>query len=254
MNAGPYIPLVSIDTGGGTVQITDGAGAIIAPFAGPIIEVPALVLNGDLNELTYPISYPGGVAAIGDIFEITLRNWNFCNQYDTLPFDGMPPTDPVNGDFPPITTEAIMNVIGPTPAAAGPDQDVCGTSTNFAGNAPGTGTGMWVQLTGPTVATITTPTSPTSAVSIGGGGAAVKTYTFEWSTGLGGCASSRDTVEITFYRNPTSPNAGPDQDVCGLTTTMAANNITRGTGQWVQTGGPAANPWLFKYFRQECHT
>ncbi len=247
VNPGPYIPLVSIDTGGGTVQITDAAGAIITTFAGPIIEIPAPVLVGDLNELTYPISYPGGVAAIGDVFEITLRNWNICNPYDTLP-DGNPPTDPVNGDFPAITTEAILNVIGPTPATAGPDQDVCGTSTNFAANTPGTGTGTWSQLTGPTVASITDINDPTSNVSIGGGGAAVKVYTFEWSTALGGCATSVDTVQITFYRDPNNPNAGPDQDICGLSTTMAANNITRGFGQWVQTGGPVANPGLSSIF------
>ncbi len=247
--AGPHIPNVSIDTGGGTVQITDAAGTVVNQFRGPIIEYTIPVLQGDLNQLSYPISHPTG-ADIGDVFEVTLRNWNVCNPYDSLPFDPFPPGDPVDGDQPAITTTAQLEIIGPTPAAAGPDQDICAFNTTFSGNTPATGTGTWTQLTGTQTATITNVNDPNSAVSIGsfGGGTEFQTYTFEWSTALGGCATSVDTVQITFYRDPTNPNAGPDQDICGLTTTMSANNINRGTGQWVQTGGPAANPGFSSVF------
>ncbi len=235
---GPYIPDVTIDTGGGTVTLTDGAGNLTAaaPFAGPIIEIPPLVLQANLNELTYPISHPAaGAANVGDVFEVTLRNWNICNPYDTLLFDGMPPTDPVNGDFPSITTTAEIEIIGPTPAVAGPDQGVCGNTTNLAGNTITNGTGTWNQLTGPGVLSITNQNNPTTAVDCG---TDFGTYTLEWSSTFGTCASGRDTVEITFFEPPSTSNAGPDQDICGNSTTLAGNNPAVGTGEWFVVAGP----------------
>ncbi|MEQ8519823.1 MAG: hypothetical protein RLN79_02075, partial [Cytophagales bacterium] len=237
---GPYIPDITIDTGGGTVTLTDGAGNLTAaaPFAGPIIEIPPLVLQANLNELTYPISHPAaGATNLGDVFEVTLRNWNICNPYDTLQFDAMPPTDPINGDFPPVTTTAELEIIGPTPAAAGPDQGVCGNSTNLAGNAIVNGTGTWTQISPGPLLSITNNNNPTTAVNITGSN--YGTYLLEWSSTFGTCASGRDTVEITFFEPPSASNAGPDQDICGNSTTLAGNNPAVGTGEWFYISGPA---------------
>ncbi len=239
--AGPHIPNISIDTGGGTVILTDAVGNLTAaaPFAGPIIEIPPIVLQANLNELTYPIDHPvAGVGNIGDVFEITLRNWNTCNPYDTLLFDALPPTDPVNGDFPSITTTAQLEIIGPTVPTAGPDQGVCGNSTNLAGNVIANGVGQWNQIGGTLGGiNITNPINPTTAVNVVGSN--FGTYLLEWSSTLGACASGRDTVEITFFEPPSASNAGPPQTICGNSTTLAGNNPAVGTGEWFFVSGPA---------------
>ena len=40
-------------------------------------------------------------------------------------------------------------------------------------------------------------------------------------------------------QNPSDPDAGPDQNVCGSTATMAANTPTVGTGVWQIVTGTA---------------
>ena len=70
----------------------------------------------------------------------------------------------------------------PTTAAAGSDQEQCG-SGNFtlAGNVPATGTGLWTLVSG--TATITTPTSATSGVT----GVPVGSTTLRWTISNGTC-------------------------------------------------------------------
>jgi len=66
---------------------------------------------------------------LGEYFEVTLRNWNYCNPYDDPNIPGAP-ADPVNGDNPPVETTAIILIVeypdatitpvGPFCANAGP--------------------------------------------------------------------------------------------------------------------------------------
>ncbi|MBN2668050.1 MAG: PKD domain-containing protein [Bacteroidales bacterium] len=49
-------------------------------------------------------------AQVGQFFEVTLRNWNFCNPYDDPSLPG-PPADLINGDFPPIETTAMILIV-----------------------------------------------------------------------------------------------------------------------------------------------
>ncbi|MEQ8359884.1 MAG: T9SS type A sorting domain-containing protein [Cytophagales bacterium] len=230
----PQIPNVSIDTGGGTVQLTDNNGNLIAPFYGPIVEIPPLVSIADLNEISYPLSF-GSNTTIGESFKIFLRNWNTCNPYDSLPFNGLPPNDPVNGDFAPETTASDIQIIGPTVAQAGVDQEICGTSTFLSANTAIVGTGQWLQISGPSGLIINDPNSANSAINITSSN--YGTYLLEWRINLGSCIST-DNVEIEFNPSSTVPVCGPNQNICGLSTNLMANTIITGYGYWIQVGGP----------------
>ncbi len=75
------------------------------PFDGVVDTHPANVLDpqapGNMSlDVTIPVT-----AAIGEVFEITLNNWNQCNEYD----DGMT-LAPSN---PPVTRTAVINIVGP---------------------------------------------------------------------------------------------------------------------------------------------
>jgi len=128
----------------------------------------------------------------------------------------------------------------PTTANAGPDQTVCGTSTTLAGNTPTVGTGMWSVVIG-VGGSFANPTNPTTTFT----GNAGTIYTLRWTISSGNCPPSSDEVMITLVNNPTTANAGPDQTVCGTSTTLAGNTPTVGTGMWSivsGVGGSLANP------------
>lgn len=66
--------------------------------------------------------YVNNTRAVGEEFEITLRNWNYCNPFDDPNVPG-PPVDLVNGDYPPVITTArviIVDIPDGTVNPAGP--------------------------------------------------------------------------------------------------------------------------------------
>lgn len=131
------------------------------------------------------------------------------------------------------TNSRAINVIPvPTTANAGPDQTVCGTSTTLAANNPGSGTGSWSIVTGSGGSF-----GNSSAYNSSFTGSAGVTYTLRWTISNSPCNASTNDVNITFVGTPTSANAGPDQDVCGNSTTLAANNPVVGTGAWSIVSG-----------------
>lgn len=120
----------------------------------------------------------------------------------------------------------------PTVADAGADQTVCGPAT-LAGNTPGVGTGTWTIVSG-VGGVLSDPSSPTTVFSGTGG----TTYTLQWTITNGSCGSTSDQVDITFDPDtPTIADAGADQNVCGTSTTLAANTPVVGTGQWSIVSG-----------------
>ncbi|MEO1055138.1 MAG: hypothetical protein AAFX87_31170, partial [Bacteroidota bacterium] len=133
-------------------------------------------------------------------------------------------------------TPTVTVDLDPTLAVAGPDQQVCNTSTTLAGNTPTTGTGLWTISSG-AGGSFTSNTDPTTDFS----GVAGTTYTLRWTTSNGVCTDSFDEVDITFDQNPTTANAGADQTgasaICGTSTTLAGNAATIGTGMWTETAG-----------------
>jgi gliding motility-associated-like protein len=124
----------------------------------------------------------------------------------------------------------------PAPNAnAGFDQSTCGFSITLNANDPQTGIGLWTQVAGPGTATFANPNARNSSVSVSVEGV----YTFAWTI-TEGAVSTSDNVNITFYNNATVANAGTDQNVCGLTTFLVANNPTFGFGNWFTVSGPGA--------------
>ena len=128
----------------------------------------------------------------------------------------------------------------PTAASAGADQTgsaTCGlTSITLAGNAPSLGTGVWSVVSG-SGGTFANASSPTSSFS----GTAGTSYTLRWSISNSPCVTSTDDVLISINQNPTTANAGPDQNVSAsggvISATLAGNSPAVGTGLWSITSG-----------------
>lgn len=132
------------------------------------------------------------------------------------------------------------NTVGSVASNAGPDQCLPSgtTSITLAGNNPNGGIGTWTKLSG-NQANITNPNLQNTSVT----GLTDGTYTFEWSILTNGaCLPTRDTVMVTISALTSIANAGLDQQICGNSAILLANNPTVGIGQWSQaTGHGGAN-------------
>ncbi len=127
---------------------------------------------------------------------------------------------------------------GQTPANAGPDQQLCAPnlSTTLTGNsliAPATG--QWTVVAG--TGTFGTSANPTTTVS----GLSIGVNTFRWTISNGPCVppTTQDEVSVVVF-NPASPNAnaGPNQQVCSSSATLAANApLAPATGTWTVVSG-----------------
>ena len=130
----------------------------------------------------------------------------------------------------------VVQVTPPfTPANAGPDQSVCGTTATLAGQLPWPVQGTWSVVSGS--GTFANPNSPTTSVS----GLGLGANTFRWTVNYGTCGTTSDDVVITSF-NPAQPaaNAGPDQSIClpSTGTTLAANSAPApASGAWVLVSG-----------------
>lgn len=134
----------------------------------------------------------------------------------------------------------------PSAANAGPDDTAaCQTTYKTAAVPPTVGIGTWTFVSQPPGgnAVIDNPNSPVTTLSNIN---VLGTYVLNWTVTNGPftnpslCQPTSDTVNITFNDNPpTVANAGPDQEMCNVTTaTMAANTPLIGTGIWTQVSGP----------------
>ena len=129
----------------------------------------------------------------------------------------------------------------PTPANAGLDQSVCGTSTRLAGNAGATGeTGTWTIISGtvppgqPFSPDANTPNATFTGI-------AGQTYDLVWTivntASPVGCSVNEDHVSITFNTaGPTIVDAGPPQTICGTTVGLAGNDPAPNLGLWTVAG------------------
>lgn len=85
--------------------------------------------------------------ALGEYFEVTLRNWNYCNPYDDPNIPGGP-ADPVNGDHPPVVTTAIILIVPYPDATITPVDTLCANAdpvTLSAHDPEGTWSGAGVS-------------------------------------------------------------------------------------------------------------
>ncbi len=144
-----------------------------------------------------------------------------------------------NQDIVRITTSAP-----PTTSAAGANQlTACTGNLTLIANTPTVGLGTWSQVTSMT-GTISSPNSPSTSVL----GTVPGAYTFMWTISSGSCASSTSIVNVTVTSTPPVPaTAGPDQQVCNLSTTtstvLAGSALNGGeTGQWTVLSKPGGTP------------
>lgn len=233
---GDRIPNITIrDPLGNVYQMTDAAGNSLPPVDGPIVAIP-IPADGP-TEISWPISAPAGGLA-GDIFEITLRNWNICNPYDRNPFDANPPSDLVNGDYPPITTTALIEIITTPPRITNPSLEFCAGSPIHLTLSTSGGTVNWYTdslLTNHihTGSSFNPTGSPTYIDNSVGG-----THSFWVTESLGACNSAPSKVSFTIYDTPApAPDAGPDVVVCSDSYTLQGNTIVTGVGHWSTTSG-----------------
>lgn len=137
------------------------------------------------------------------------------------------------------TVSILFRVLPNDIAQAGPDQSICGTLATLAATPPAlAGSGSWsIASGGGSFSSVTNPNAVVTNMLVG-------QNVLVWSIGNAQCGVSSDTVIIDVTLLPTFPNAGPDQVLCGNSTTLAGNNLTMGTGQWTLAsgGGSIANP------------
>jgi gliding motility-associated-like protein len=134
-STGSKIPNLSVDG----IPVTGAAGVdLLSNYQDTrginYMSSSAVIANNKRPSLT--ITAPGGFGAsypqVGDVLQITLRYWNFCNPYSNDPLSPLMPLngDLVNGDNAPIEKTATIVVVSapaaPTPAA---DQTVCYNNT-----------------------------------------------------------------------------------------------------------------------------
>ena len=124
----------------------------------------------------------------------------------------------------------------PTAANAGPDQNICSTTTPLAANTPVIGSGQWSVISGTAIfANANQPNSSVSGLSPG-------LNILRWTISNGVCAPSADDISIQVASNPLSPSAGPDQEVCSVSAVLSASPAGAGLWTVVEGSGTFANP------------
>ena len=155
---------------------------------------------------------------VGDEFEVTLRNWNYCNPYDDPNIPG-PPSDLVNGDFPPIEITAIILIVDTPLTSISPAGPFCENDNQvwLNGNPGG---GVWngdgVNSSGrfrPWVA-----------------GPGIHTITYTTTDPAYGCDGTA-TIQIEVYAIPSIDILpGPTAEVCPGDILNLDGNPTAGDG------------------------
>ncbi|WP_414654787.1 DUF11 domain-containing protein, partial [Flavobacterium sp. UBA4854] len=217
-NAGPdevvcmnsQVPLVATPAQSGEIgswsQVSGPSTIVFSNVNNPNAIASGFTAAASLYELQWTISYlnpgPSCSAAISDTVQIITNN----------------STAPTNSD-------------------AGPD--ACypnGTTTfNLSGNTPNPQDfGTWTVEPSNGVI-IASPTDPNTSVTVVTSG----TYTFTWSieNRLRICLPNKSDVKVTIADTPPATNAGPDQEICGNTVTMAATASAGGIGTWTRISG-----------------
>jgi|GEM_PF-1027244 len=134
--SGQGIPYVSIDVHGTKVYLTDEDGDpvdnkwTVNPmdgttigeystnsgfFEGPVISTGFNPVGG--SQITFPISFPGTTTVAGDYMQVTVRNWNFCNPWNSSQ------TNPNAGDAK-LDSARIVIIDSPNPPTV-PDETIC---------------------------------------------------------------------------------------------------------------------------------
>lgn len=93
------------------------------PYSDRIITLPGPVTGSGVYS---SYIFVGNDKQIGEYFEVTLRNWNYCNPYDDPNIPGGP-RDRENGDHPPVVTTARVLIVPYPDATIYPVDTLCST-------------------------------------------------------------------------------------------------------------------------------
>ena len=150
----------------------------------------------------------------------------------------------VNGPCSNDASVTIKFYTAPVPSAGGVP-NVCGLSTSLTSSytvacASPTISTAWSKVTGPGSVTFT---GNNVVVSVCG------EYEFAYTVTNAPCNPVSASVTVKFFDTPTGVDAGVEQDVCGLSTTLAptlgsvsCDHGTAITGAWSYVSGPDASP------------
>ncbi len=145
----------------------------------------------------------------------------------------------------PSTQDTLLIQVDALPdqAMAGPDQKICEQSSAILqGNLPAFGDGFWTVVGGSG-----TVNNPLSAMTDVNGMVAGETTTLRWTISSGTCPETMDEVQIQVDKAATPADAGMDQSLCEVNTTLVSANIPLiGTGAWsiLDGNGLLADPLL----------
>ncbi len=258
---GQGIPNLSIDVYGTTVILTDANGDpvpnswTVDPTDGsmvPAYSTPSGFYEGHIistgfapqggSQLTYPISFPGDDTFVGDYFEVTVRNWNFCNMWNGSQ------SNPNDADAK-TSTARIVIIDSPDPPTA-PDKTICegGDRTLTITSAP-VGEFQWYSNPDRTglLATGASYTQPQTAPGT------YEYYVTDKAIAGNNCESQPTKVTLVINPIPNQPdinNTGPlnfcfDGGSTSVTLTADPNDPPSITSyQWYQDGNPfsTSNP------------
>jgi PKD repeat protein len=166
------------------VPITINGTSQTFPYSAPIITLPGPVTGSGILSDWINVAND---KLIGQYFEITLRNWNYCNPYDDPNIPG-PPADLINGDHPPVTTTARVLIVGYPDPTITPLDTFCINSPRILLNAATPG-GTW---TGPGVM------SGYFYPNLAG----IGTHTIRYNVTSGYGCSAADTEDVTVTPLP----------------------------------------------------
>ncbi len=190
------------------------------PFSGNVVATSQPIYSPEPpNNTSLPI-YAPPTAQVGDYWEITLNNWNYCNPYDQ--------------GFDPITTTAMIIVVDTPDATINPVGPFC---ANDAG----------IQLSAATNGGTWSGNGTSSSGWFNPANAGPGTHIISYSvTNSDGCPGT-DTVAITVYAIP-EPNIIPGNtaEVCPGDILHLDGNPTPGDGNitshlWTGDTSPLSN-------------
>ena len=120
------------------IPVTIEGSSYTFPYTDNVITLPGPVTgSGILSDVINIASDK----LLGQYFEVTLRNWNYCNPYDDPNIPG-PPADPINGDNAPVETTAIILIVPYPDATIDPVDTLCSNEDPVSLSAHDAG-GTW---------------------------------------------------------------------------------------------------------------
>lgn len=150
-----------------------------------------------------------------------------------------------NGSCPATSDDVIIWRYQSPVAEAGLTQELCEalvstTDGNDPNAFPGTPSGAWSQVTGPTVVFFSDFTDPTTTIANLVPG---NTYLLQWTVSNGTCPDATDTVRVTSFQRPIA-DAGGNQALCYTESLQLFAQDPQiaapgSEGLWSQLSGPA---------------